>query len=268
MPRVGGTFRSTKRKADDAAQSVTTGRRQNTAGTGDVMTLPGGYARTAVNDEASDAVAFRVRAYLDELFGTIMLQVKESNHCFDAIPVVVKAVLNYNNIQFATIDLYKTGVPIPEPLWFKFELEHKRLILYLNESMYNDYCTTTSTSDVPVVWSSGHVMVDKYNPYCAHPEVSELDDAKIKCAIVCDHVSQHIIHRYYNETPLVADTELHEGGWTRFGTTLHSMLSIEIVEIPCRDNHGSTGGSQVLTMIPQNKGGISLGMISSREYAF
>lgn len=256
----GGTFRSTKRKAEEQEVAST-----QSVATGAVLTLPGGYAHTAVNDEASDVIAFRVRAYLDELFGTIMLQVKESNHCFDAIPVVVKAVLNYNNIQFTTIDLYKTGVHIPEPLWFKFELEKKRLILYLNESMYNEYCTATATPDVPVVWSSGHVMVDKYNPYCAQPEVSEVDDAKIKCAVVCDHVAQHIIHRYYNETPLTANTELHEGGWTRFGTTLHSMLNIEVVEIPCRDQHGSTG-SQVLTMVPQS--GSRLGMISSREYAF
>lgn len=237
---------------------------------GAVIKLPGGYARKAVIDEVPDAVAYRVRAYLDELFGTIMLQANESNECFDAVPIVVSNILKYNNIQFATVDMYKTSVNIPEPLWFKFEIDKRRLILYLNEIMYNDYCTTATSTEVPVVWSCGHVPVDKYNPYLAHPKVSELDSAKIKCAVACDHVAQHIIHRYYSDTPPLANAELHEGGWTRYGTTLHSMLDVEIVENPCADRNGGTA-DRVLTVLPQPHrsvgGGISLGLISSREYA-
>lgn len=236
---------------------------------GTVIKLPGGYACKAMSDEVPDAVAYRVRAYLDELFGTIMLQVKESNNCFDAVPIVVSNILKYNNIQFSTVDMYKTSVNIPEPLWFKLEIDKRHLILYLNEIMYNDYCTTTTSTEVPVVWSCGHVPVDNYNPYRAHPEVSELDAAKIKCTVVCDHVAQHIIHRYYNDTPLLANTELHERGWTRYGTTLHSMLDIEIVENPCGGRNGGTA-NRVLAMLPQQHrsgGGVGLGLISSREYA-
>lgn len=235
-----------------------------------VIKLPGGYAYKSVMDEVPDAVAYRVRAYLDELFGTIMLQVKESNDCFDAMPIVVSNILKYNNVQFATVDMYKTNVNIPEPLWFKYRLDKRHLILYLNECMYNDYCTTTTSTDVPVVWSCGHVPVDKYNPYRAHPDVSELDPAKIKCAMVCDHVAQHIIHRYYNDAPLLASADLHERGWTRCGTTLHSMLDIEIVENPCGERNVGTA-NRVLTMLPRQHrsggGGVSLGLISSREYA-
>lgn len=257
--------KSRKKRRRLAVTAVPSG---SIGGGGGVIKLPGGYACKAVIDEVPDTVAYRVRSYLDELFGTIMLQVKESDSCFDAIPIVVSNILKYNNIQFATVDMYKTSVSIPEPLWFKFELDKRHLILYLNEIMYNDYCTTTTPTEVSVVWSCGHVPVDKYNPYRSHPEVSELDTAKIKCAVACDHVAQHIIHRYYNDTPLLANTELHEGGWTRCGTTLHSMLDIEIVENPCGDQRGGTA-NQVLTMLPQHNGGggVSLGLISSREYS-
>lgn len=265
-----GTLSKGKRKkrsrSDETASSVAVP--SSGGGGGGVIKLPGGYACKAVLDEVPDTVTYRVRAYLDELFGTIMLQVKESNSCFDAVPIVVSNILKYNNIQFATVDMYKTRVNIPEPLWFKFEIDKRHLILYLNEIMYNDYCTTTTSTEVPVVWSCGHIPVDKYNPYRTHPDVSELDTAKIKCAMACDHVAQHIIHRYYNDKPLLANTELHEGGWTRYGTTLHSMLDIEIVENPCGDQRGGTA-NQVLTMLPQQhrSGGVSLGLISSREYA-
>lgn len=229
-----------------------------------VLQLPGGRAHTktssgrTLSDEVPDAIAYGVRAYLDELFGTIMLQVRESNDSVAAIPIVVHNILRYNNIHFDDVELYVTPVALPEPLWFTYEVAKSRLSLFLNETMYKDYCADNSCSDVPVVWSGGHALVDRYNPYGSHPEVSELETAKIKCALVCDHVAQHIIHRYYyhdggdddDGPPPTANTGLHEGRWTRHGVTLHSMLDIEIVESPCGERRQQQHGSQVLAMLP------------------
>lgn len=266
-PRAKGKGRK-KKLGHKKEVAVFENSKRDTNNDNNVMKLPGGFAWKTVVNEVPDTVAYRIRAYLDELFGTIMLQVKESNSCFDAIPVVVNSILKYNNIQFETVDMINTRINTPEPLWFKFEIDKRHLTLYLNENMYNDYCTNNVSASVPVVWSCGHIAVENYNPYRSHPEVSDLDTAKIKCALVCDHVAQHIIHRYYKYTPLLTSAELHDDGWTKIGTTLHSMLDIEIVESPLHDQYRGTV-NQVLTMLPpypRTTGGPSLGLISSREY--
>lgn len=187
--------------------------------------LPGGYARR-LHDEMPDNVNYNVRAYLDALFGGIMLQASVVSDNLRAIPTVVSVALGYNNIYFKNVEMRKTNVIMPEPIWYSIDLADNALTLYVDESMYNEYCSVLS--DVPVTWCGGALRVDRYNPLKTDRRlVSEMDSAKIKCAVACDHVAQHIIHELMN--PDYSErAELHEN-WTRYGTTLHSMIDLELV---------------------------------------
>lgn len=188
---------------------------------GNKIRLPGGYARKVV--EVTENTTYNIRAYLDVIFGTLAFEALRHSDNVSAIPTLVSNILKHNNIFFANVYLQKTQMYLHEPLWYMYDLNDRTLRLFVNEEMYNDYCLTNL--DANVLWKSGEIRVDHYNPFKQNPEFGAVDQAQIKCAIACDHVAQHIIHEL-NDEPLDTE-EIHEN-WTNSGTTLHSMFDLEV----------------------------------------
>lgn len=102
--------------------------------------------------------------------------------------------------------------------------------------MYDDYCT--NNSKWPVIFTSGLISIEQFNPF-AVPEGTTIDSislAMIHCAVVSDHVAQHILNELYNNTTAnnnngasmlsSATADIHER-YAEHGTTLHSMFRIE-----------------------------------------
>lgn len=229
-----------------------------------MVSLPGATAkknkinRKNVNStrqgETPSNVVRNIRMYLDILFSSVLLEAKyilencdtgdemreqlisgnstESNKSsISAVPGVVSAILAYNNIEFKTVALAKTTVDIFEPIWYTYNVRQSKLILYINEYMYDAFCI--KNGDSHVLFTNGIVPIERYNPYETNKNVPSVNLAIVHCAILCDHVTQHILDELFasadDTTANCAD--LHEG-FGKHGTTLHSMFHLESVRIP------------------------------------
>jgi len=193
------------------------------------LRLPGGVT-TAELTNRTDDIAHGVRDYLDVLFGTLAFETLRYSDALHTIPTVVSNILRYNNVFFSMVLCRKTRVVMYEPIWYDYDLSTRSLELYVNERHYNDYCLMSD--DMNITWCNGQLRVDHYNPYKQVEGIGPIDQAQIRCAVACDHVAQHILHEL-NGRPHASD-DLHDG-WTRYGTTLHSMFDIEI-QIRCDED--------------------------------
>ena len=206
-------------------------------------------------DHVPNEISFLIRSYLDVLLCSVAIEklrliTSGIRHSEYAIPSIVNNILKYNNIMFEDVTMSDTKLYIPEPLWYDIDIQNRHLHLYLNQEMYNMFCT--KMSDTPVTMISGIVPLERYNPLTVHKALKTLDSAMINCAVVCDHVAQHIISELYeniDERSMKSDgADIHER-YNRYGTTLHSMLDITLIGNQVQETNQT---SNFLTMLGCN----------------
>lgn len=220
---------------DDVKKSKSSGN--------DVILLPGGSGITDIKQnlsftnngigEASRDITFYIREYIDILFSSVMLEAKNIvsknlRESIYAIPGVVSAILEYNNISFKTILLSKTKISLHEPIWYYYNILKSELCLFVNERFYDNFCI--KNGDKPVIFSGGVISIEMFNPYETNPIADNLDLAMIHCAIACDHVAQHIITDILIEDKFPC-SDIHDK-YVDAGTTLHSIFRIEQNNLP------------------------------------
>ncbi|ATY70216.1 GrBNV gp13-like protein [Tomelloso virus] len=227
--------------------------------------LPGGYASNVVPfnlscggsqiGEAPRETVRNIRNYMDILLNSALIEAKyltssESSQANSmlAIPGIVSAILDYNNISFKTIKYCITRVELFEPVWYTYNVARNELILYLNEPMYEEFCSKNSRD--PVIFTSGIIPLEIFNPYENNPYIdTNIQPAIIHCAIASDHVAQHIIFDL-NCPKMPACADIHDR-FTEFGTTLHSMFHLErsFTKMPKREynNYLTLGSSPTRT---------------------
>lgn len=206
--------------------------------------------------ETPPNIVRNIRMYLDILFSSVLLEARyildncdtgeaemrenlmgggngiESNKSsISAVPGVVSAILAYNNIEIKTVALTMTAVDIFEPIWYTYNVRQSKLTLYLNEFMYDAFCI--KNGDSHVLFTNGIVPIERYNPYETNKEVPTINLAIVHCAMLCDHVAQHILDELFASADDVTAScaDLHEG-FGKHGTTLHSMFRLENIRIP------------------------------------
>lgn len=137
-----------------------------------------------------------------------------------AIPSTVQCILKYNNIHLCQVKMYTTYRLLPEPIVGWITDDKQNAELYINEEQFNEYCVRVSLGYV--TWSPAidfsSVVSDIKVPLSV-----------IKCAVLCDHVAQHLIYEYYNNLSLDADPHTF---YNREGTTFSSMLKISKLITP------------------------------------
>lgn len=191
--------------------------------------------------EVPNDIAKWIRLYLNHLFGAMWLQVQSlalQNKLSSvyAIPGIVCAILEYNNLFFRTIKYTIVKRQLIEPIWYSYSISKNELKLYIDEYLYDEYCI--KNGDKPVLFTSGVVPLQIFNLY--KPEFNqEINLPMIHCALACDHVSQHIISDIMNPNK-IACADIHEN-FTNIGTTLHSMFVIERIftTVPKKEYHYS-----------------------------
>lgn len=186
-------------------------------------------AKILKRGEAVDEIVKGVRDYLDMLFSTtVMAGIKaSSDRPEEVIPVIVTNILAFNNIEFATVNLYRVSPGyLNEPIWYSINIAARNLTLYFDRSLFDDFAI--KFGDYPVTFSDGFIAVERYNPFAQHPTIDAIRPADINYAIVCDHVCQHILSEIMQ--PDYRASVMHEGihyNYRRCGTTLHSMFDVE-----------------------------------------
>ena len=192
-----------------------------------------------------DALTYQIRAYLDVLLGSVMSEkqrlfaigVRDSVR---AIPTIVQDVLAYNNVYFNVVRLFTVAQELPEITAYRIDVPNNRLELFVNVMQYNEFCNNAS-ENCPVTVSDGVVNLEKYNP--ARSACREtLDAACINCAVMCDHVAQHIINEIYtaaNNDLMPIGRDIHYR-YTTYGTTLHSMFDITLLGTKQPPSDGGT----------------------------
>lgn len=211
-----------------------------------IIELPGGRATISTNSysqslsrnqnctgEASQHVVQYIRNYIDMLFSSVALEamhLTQSNQreSILAIPGIVSSILEYNNIMFNSVKFCKTKVDIPEPVWYMYSVSKNELILFFDEVFYDDFCM--KVGDRPVTFTNGIIPIELMNPYETDPNFQTIDSAMIHCAIIADHVAQHIIIDLMG-TNKILSADIHDR-FTSCGTTLHSIFFIEQNSIP------------------------------------
>lgn len=208
--------------------------------------LPGGMAGMStllqqqnhqghIGEMPQDLVV-KIRNYIDILFSSVMLQ---SRHVIQtmpkadstyAIPGVVVSILQYNNVEFRTVKYVITSVDLPEPVWYTIDVPRNELILYINDGMYGAFCSKNNVLNVN--FTSGIIPLELHNPLVDVAVGIPIDWSMIHCAIVADHVAQHILSDIFGKLK-VRNADIHEN-FANHGTTLHSMFRIEQI---CRHNH-------------------------------
>lgn len=184
-------------------------------------------------DDAPLEVTENIRAYLDEVFGSLMHRLSEEidPKVFLFIGSTVDCILRYNNIHFREVTVFevKEEFNMPEPLWFDLDSVMgvlDKLNIFLNFEWYKTYISINT--DVPVVWQNGNVPIERFNTSEQDSQIAPMEIAKIKCVVACDHLAQHVIHRYHIDGPQLSNCDIHDS-WTRHGTTLHSFLDLTII---------------------------------------
>lgn len=232
---------------NDAIENAST---QSRSGSDTSLVLPGGsaisqepYNSRCIGSgvgEAPREVVKNIRKYMDILLNSALLEAKyltssEMNQANSmlAIPGVVSAILEYNNISFKTIKYCTTRIDLFESVWYTYNITKNELILYINEQMYTEFCSKNSND--PVIFTSGIIPIEIFNPYESNPNIDSVSLPIIHCAIVSDHVAQHIISDLYCPDK-VSCADIHDK-FCDYGTTLHSMFHLEqtFVKMPTRE---------------------------------
>lgn len=180
-------------------------------------------------------ITYFIRQYMDCLFGAVILQAhaaaqRNNFMSYESVPGIVAEILSYNNIIFQDVSMIKTKLTLHEPIWYRIDIQRSSLTLYLDENLYDNMCMRLS--DLPVSFDGGMISLDIFNPFRQNPILPPtISSAMISCAIMCDHVAQHIITDIFscqdkNSLKNLPDSHLHTE-FTKYGTTMHSMFSIE-----------------------------------------
>lgn len=236
--------------------------------------LPGGIGKKAKRSniianglgykkKISNEIIKRVRLYLDAIFGILIVYAElgvrhaEYRDSIKAIPETVSTILRFNNIHFSNIFLHHSEINIiPEPLWYYIDITNSILHLFIDIRMYNDYCLKENL--MHIIWPHGKIHLENLNSNVTSGK-STPTKSQIKCAVICDHVAQHIIYEYtlyilqqnnsntnnngisdedycsvYNknrlERRILDDSDIHEGWTYHGGTTLHSIFNMELLK--------------------------------------
>lgn len=185
--------------------------------------------------EVPREITYFIRQYMDCLFGAVILQAhaaaqRNNFMSYESVPGIVAEILNYNNIIFQDVSMIKSKLTLHEPIWYRIDVQRSTLTLYLDESLYDNMCMRLS--DLPVSFDGGIISLDIFNPYEQNPILpTTISSAMISCAVMCDHVAQHIITDIFscqdkNSLKNLPDSHLHTE-YTKYGTTMHSIFSIE-----------------------------------------
>lgn len=188
-------------------------------------TLEGGYLIEKHADLLPEQLAFKIRHYLDILFGTIYYQSNTHNldkykSIKEIIPGLVDQILQYNNITFLTIKTASADGKLFEPVWFDIDLEKNQLTLYTDSLYINEFCKRRPL-ELPIVYESGKINLQIYNQN-SDIYIEKSKNAYISAVVIADHVAQHIINSLYNPSEIKS---IHEN-WTKFGFTLHSLFDL------------------------------------------
>lgn len=193
-------------------------------------------------DSTDETLTLNIRNYFDEVFGPLIRsldsvihldsidyddEIQVSSHVFSFIGSIVDSILRFNNVHFKiSVHEVERSYNIPEPLWFHFDKTNlSRLYIFVSINWYIEYISIRS--NVPIIWTTGHIPISMYNPIEEETQVI-LDSAKIKCVVACDHLAQHILHKYYSKEMPVSQADIHEG-WTepKVGVTFHSIIKLK-----------------------------------------
>lgn len=212
----------------------------STSGTSgsELQKLPGGYVIRSHVTNAPISVVEHVRNYLDIVFGTIVLASNMHKSICNIVPYVVSNILRYNNIVFKTIKMYQSTIEIFEPLWYSYKIDCSELSIFYYERSIDQFCEQMLS--VPIIFTSGTMNIEKFNPYKSMYN-EPIDTAMYKCAILSDHLAQHIITdimRTLNNDH-VPDVEGIHYGFTKYGTTLHSMFDICEYKSKCANTNST-----------------------------
>lgn len=187
--------------------------------------------------EVPRVVAEKIRNYLDVLMSATVLEANRMRQLNQlkavyAIPGVVAAILEYNNLLFGQIDLVlvKQGSAAAkhmyEPIQFTYSPNNdhdSNLTLYVCVPMYESYCNRVTTA--PVIYPNGSIPLELFNLPVDSPESRPLTLSLVRCAVACDHVAQHILSEVLGERKADAADDIHYR-WNEVGTTLHSIFRI------------------------------------------
>lgn len=208
--------------------------------------LPGGYIEPILVKEQPKNITKKLRRYLDILYSVIAEATIGSSKVefSEIIPIVVDHILQYNNIFFKHINLYKIKQNLFEPLWYEFQISQSKLTLFLDEELKNKFCAKTIT--VPVIFTSGHFNLSKFDPFCSKYTVDDFNpqsNAITNCITLCDHLCTHIISEWYHQqnNEKLSDVESLHYHFTKYGTTLHTIFDLTCHKDKCKDFDNSSG---------------------------
>lgn len=188
--------------------------------------LPGGYVECVMPKTVPDIITRKIRDYLDIIYGTVIAAASIAclNDVVPAIPFIVCNILRYNNIVFQKIEYYTTRINLYEPIDYLFDINESKLQLIINDSFFKLYLSKRKLTKVNYL--SGNIPIEKYNPY--KNLFNAANDGIVNAVVLADHVAQHIITDFYHKLHQIEipPTASMHCGFTKYGTTLHSMFDI------------------------------------------
>jgi len=202
-------------------------------------------------EDANRALIDNMHNYLSELLSvtySYLATLVESNTCdqpiYNVMPMIVDAIMRYNNVYFDNVVLYVTEKrTLFEPLWYNIEQydDHRLLVLFYDRSFYEEFVTTTIGSCV--YWAHGNLNFDAYYQEYEHPIVlTQSNTPLLKAIIACDHLALHVLHQLYDDETRnatrsrvqLSTDDIHEV-WSNdnaphVGVTLHSFFKLTVVQ--------------------------------------
>jgi hypothetical protein len=176
-------------------------------------------------------IGSRIRAYLDVLYGSIFCAAGISSSVTRAIPDVVSNILRYNNIYFKRVNLYETSVELFEPIWYDYDIRTGNLNLFFNDLLVTRFCNKRSTLNI-LSAELYDLRLHKGDPAFL-PSTSNIlkaDDSSVfNCAVLCDHIAQHIIDDLLGSKG--GESESIHAHFGNNGITLHSIFNITMMVV-------------------------------------
>ncbi|ABO45346.1 unknown [Gryllus bimaculatus nudivirus] len=191
-------------------------------------------------DNVNREVIQRIRSYLNMCISTskqiidLLCDSGNINKASDTvfqIPELINQMCRYNNIYFKNVLLYKSKKQLFEPLWYTIVIETSCLYVFIDESLYNEFCKFSFVPSLPVLINTGSFLVDQFNSDAFDSDKFNVPTCVEKVIVACDHLTQHIINDIYGKKIDNSDILLNgingiHDNWTEHGTTLHSMFEL------------------------------------------
>lgn len=210
------------------------------------LKVPGGILVPASSktslfcDGINEELIQRIRSYLNMCVSTskqVIDLLCESGHMKKAsdtiyqIPELVNQMCRFNNIYFKNVMLYRSKKQLFEPLWYTIVIETSCLYVFIDETLYNEFCKFSFVPSLPVLINTGSFLLDQFDSDAFDSEKFEVSTAIEKVIVACDHLTQHIINEIYgqkidNSNLIINGINGIHDNWTEHGTTLHSMFEL------------------------------------------